>query len=112
MTDDSLQDSHIAEAANAAANAEEARQKAFKATSQSQREETKDIFVHAMREVLTEGDEGTKTLLLQKIPLLCIDMLVMKGDVREIKTNLKWVMWLVMGGVAGVCGIAVMLLIK
>lgn len=49
------------------------------------REETKNIFVRAMREVLTTGDEGTKTLLLQKIPLLCTDMLTMKRDISTIK---------------------------
>ncbi len=69
-----LMESHGAEAVNAIAVAEEARQKSFQAS-----------VVHAIREVLTEGDEGTKRLLIQKIPLLCSDMMVMKGDIATIK---------------------------
>ncbi len=67
------------------------------------REETKNIFVHAMREVLTQGDEGTKSLLIQKIPLLCIDIMKIKGD-------LVWIKWLLMGMVGGIGVLAISLL--
>jgi hypothetical protein len=51
----------------------------------SENERTLGIFVKAMREVLTEGDEGTKALLIKKIPLLCTDILIIKGDISLIK---------------------------
>lgn len=98
MTDEAqvLADSHSAEAINAAKNAaeavEKARQSQFEAAVLSQREETKQVFIHAMREVLSTGEEGTKVLLLQKIPLLCTDMLVMKGDIQVIKQVGKYIL--------------------
>lgn len=85
-----LAESHSAEAINAQAVAAEAIEKAresqLAAAVKVNREETLEIFTHAMRAVLTQGDEGTKSLLIQKIPLLCTDMLVIKADIKLIKT--------------------------
>lgn len=99
---------------------ETARKNQLEASVIASRQETKDIFVHAMREVLSTGEEGTKTLLLQKIPLLCTDMLTMKSslaamektqaaalinqttarqDITAIKDNLTWAVRIVLGGV-------------
>lgn len=76
----------VVKAAAAHAEAiETARQVQVEQAMTMTREETKNIFIHAMREILTTGDEGTKVLLLQKIPLLCADMLVMKSDISTIK---------------------------
>lgn len=69
------------------------------------REETKNIFVHAMREVLTTGDEGTKALLIQKIPLLCTDILKIKGD-------LVWIKWICMGMATGIGVFGVSILVN
>lgn len=75
-------------AATAHAEAVEvARQKQVEVAFVTNREETKNIFAQAMREVLSTGDEGTKTLLLQKIPLLCTDILTMKADSTAIKKD-------------------------
>lgn len=71
----------------------------------SNREETLKIFTHAMREVLTAGDEGTKALLIQKIPLLCTDILRIKGD-------LFWIKWLLMGMCGGLGLFAVSVLVN
>lgn len=80
---DALIESHNAEALNALAVAEEAKQKAQSAEMHS-------IVTTAMKEVLTQGDEGTKRLLIQKIPLLCTDVMTIKNDIRDIKNNQKW----------------------
>lgn len=62
---------------------------------QAHKEETLQIFTKAMRAVLTQGDEGTKSLLIQKIPLLCTDILSIKSDIR-------WIKWIGSGIVAGI----------
>lgn len=90
--DDPLVDSHNAEALNAVAVAEEAKQKAQAAQMHT-------VVTSALQEVLTQGDEGTKRLLIQKIPLLCSDILKIKGD-------LVWIKWFIMG-IAGGIGLLV-----
>lgn len=82
---------------------EESRKAQLDAVVEAHKNETKEMFVRAMREVLTQGDEGTKSLLIQKIPLLCADIMKMKGD-------LFWIKWLLMGMVAGVGLLTVSLL--
>lgn len=83
------------EAATAHAEAVETSHKAqLESAILSNRDETLKIFTHAMREVLSTGEEGTKALLIQKIPLLCTDILKIKGD-------LFWIKWLLMGMCAG-----------
>lgn len=94
------------EAAAAHAEAvETARKSQLESAILSNRDETLKIFTHAMREVLTTGDEGTKALLIQKIPLLCTDILRIKGD-------LFWIRWLLTGLIAGVGLFAVSVLIN
>ena len=85
-------------ATQAASAVEESRS----ATMQVHQQETLNIFTQAMRQVLTEGDEATKKLLIQKIPLLCTDILTMKGDIRDIRNDAKWQKWLLMGIVGGI----------
>lgn len=63
------------------------------------------LILDTMRKVLTEGDEGTKRLLIQKIPLLCADILKMKVD-------LVWIKWLLMGVVGGIGLLALATLTK
>lgn len=97
MTDQSnIAEASSADAVQAAAAHAEAVEHARKAQLESaifsNREETKQIFAQAMREVLTTGDEGTKTLLLQKIPLLCTDILTMKADMALLKELAKYIL--------------------
>lgn len=83
---------------------EEARKRQLEAAIISSRGETLDIFTRAMREVLSTGEEGTKVLLLQKIPLLCADILVIKADMR-------WIKWFVTGIAGGIGAIVLAILI-
>jgi hypothetical protein len=55
------------------------------------------VVTAALKEVLTQGDEGTKRLLIQKIPLLCTDVMTMKNDLRDIKNDGKWTKWIMSG---------------
>lgn len=100
MTDE-LTEAKIAEAANAAATASEASSNATQVQLESllktNQQETYSNLVRAIREVLTTGDEGTKKLLIQKIPLLCTDILTMKGDIVLIKSIGKYIL-IAMGG--------------
>lgn len=69
---------------------EKARSSQIQEAIEQQREDMFEVFKQGMRELLTEGDEGTKTLLLQKIPLLCTDIIVIKKDIGWIRTMLVW----------------------
>jgi len=71
-------------------------------------EHTVEQIAGAFRRVLSEGENGSQSnraILIKRIPIICNDILQMKSD-------LKWIRWMVMGGVAGICGLAVMLLAK
>lgn len=91
IADTSSEDAVKAAAAHAQA-VEDARRAQLESAIFSSREETKQIFAQAMREVLSTGDEGTKTLLLQKIPLLCTDILTMKADMSLLKELAKYIL--------------------
>lgn len=93
----------VAAAASHAEAVENARKSQLESAILSNRDETLKIFTHAMREVLTTGEEGTKALLIQKIPLLCTDILKIKGD-------LFWIKWLLCGLVSGVGLLSISLL--
>lgn len=84
-----LAESQSAEAVNAAAVHAEAVEKSRKAQLDSaivsHREETLSLFKGALRDILSEGNEGTKMLLIQKIPLLCADIITIRGDITWIK---------------------------
>jgi hypothetical protein len=84
MSDDPLAESLRAEAVNSAAIHEEAQAKARSADMHA-------VITTALQEVLTQGDEGTKRLLIQKIPLLCTDVMTIKGDIRDVKNDIKWI---------------------
>ncbi len=73
-----LAESKLAEATHAVAIAHEANANAREA-------QMYDTVFKAFREVLTEGDEGTKALLIKKIPLLCTDVMLIKSDIATIK---------------------------
>lgn len=68
---DPLIESHNAEALNAVAVLEEARQKAMHTS-----------LVGALREVL--NDEGGSPLLIKRIPFICTDILKIKSDISWI----------------------------
>lgn len=106
MEDNDIASVQAVDAAAAHAEAIEfARKSQLESAIISNREETLKIFTHAMREVLSTGDEGSKSLLIQKIPLLCTDILKIKGD-------LFWIKWLLMGMCGGLGLFAVSVLIN
>lgn len=83
-----LADSLSAESVNAAAvhaeSVEKSRAAQISAAIKENQDGLVDVFTHAMRAVLTEGDEGTKALLIKKIPLLCTDIMTMKSTLSWI----------------------------
>lgn len=59
-----------------------------------------ETMASAFRQVLSEGaasDEGSRAILIKRIPIICNDILTMKSDLR-------WIRWLVVG-IAGGIGI-------
>lgn len=84
---------------------ERARMAQVEAAMKKNQAETTEMIFNGLRRVLTEGEEGTKMLLLKKVPLLCTDMLKMKSD-------LQWIKWLLMGMVGGVGVLTIALLVK
>jgi len=58
-------------------------------------------IAEAFRKVLSEGLEGQsenqRVILIKRIPIIC-------NDILEIKSDMKWVKWLVMG-IGGAIGI-------
>lgn len=80
---DPLVESHNAEAIQATAVAEEAKQKAAHAS-----------LVEALKEVLSDNDDdGSRPMLIKRIPLIC-------NDIRSIKNDLRWMKYLGGGFVA------------
>jgi len=78
-------------------------------------DKTVDQIASAFRKVLSEGeagDESNRAILIKRIPIICNDILEIKNALLTLKTNQEWIKWLVMGGVAGICGLAVILLTK
>lgn len=68
-----LMESHNAEAIQAGAVAEEAKQKAFHVS-----------IVTALKEVLDDNSgDGSRPILIKRIPLIC-------NDIRDIKADLRW----------------------
>lgn len=79
---DPLQESHNAEAVNAIAVAEEAKQKAFHTQ-----------LVGALREVLVDDDSDSLPMRLKRIPFICT-------DIKDIKSDLRWMKWVAIAGVS------------
>lgn len=82
MPNEPLKEAKIAEAAHATAVAHQA-------TSEAREVQIHETLYNVFREILTEGDEGTKKLLIQKIPLLCTDIMTLKNDVKHIKGSME-----------------------
>lgn len=66
----------------------------------------------AFRRVLSEGEgtgdvtgENRRTILIKRIPIICNDILEIKGD-------MKWIKWLVMGVAGGIGLLALAFLTK
>lgn len=98
-----LVEAKVAEAAHAQAVATEAHANARSA-------QTREDLYSVFKEILTEGDEGTKKLLIQKIPLLCTDIMSLKAAIDDIKSaiernnaDMRWLKWIGTGfvGVGG-----------
>ncbi len=48
-------------------------------------------MAEAFRKVLSEGpNEGERTILIKRIPIIC-------NDIIEIKSDMRWVKWISMG---------------
>ena len=58
-----------------------------------------DELVQALREVLTEGEQSEKAMLIKRIPFIC-------NDIRDIKNSLWW-----QSRIAGVVGTVVLTLL-
>lgn len=56
---------------------------------------TKDALLEGLKEVFGEGDQNNPQqmkVLVQRIPILCIDIKNMGNDITEIRDNQKWAM--------------------
>lgn len=92
-------------AAEHAALTEEARSAQLADALRFQDERMSKLMIDTIRQVLTEGDEGTKKLLIQKIPLLCVDVL-------KIKSDIQWIKWFILGIAGGIGGLVILFLAK
>lgn len=83
-------------------------------TSMEKNNERIEEIASAFRKVLGEdeytGADGNnrRLVLIKRIPIICQDVMEMKGDIRDMKSDYKWIKWLVVG-IAG--GIGALLLI-
>ncbi len=64
----------------------------------------------AFRKVLSEGEtgdisNGRRAILIKRIPIICLDIMQIKGD-------MKWIKWLVMGIAGGIGLLAIAFLTK
>jgi len=66
-----------------------------------------ELFAEAFRKVLSEGEAGNeaqRAVLIKRIPIIC-------NDIIEMKLDLKWIKWLVMG-IAGGIGVLALAFLK
>lgn len=56
---------------------------------------TIEQLASAFRKVLGEDESGNRAILIKRIPIIC-------NDVMQIKADLQWIKWLVMGVVGGI----------
>lgn len=80
---DPLAESKVAESANAAANAQQAKHEAYEA-------QLHETLVNALREVLVDGESEERPMLIKRIPFICKDIIDMKDDIKDISGNIKW----------------------
>lgn len=74
----------------------------------NEHEQSVENMATAFRKVLSEGlpgAEGNRTILIKRIPIICNDILQMKADIG-------WIKWLLMGLVGGVGALALMYLTR
>lgn len=72
----------------------------------NQHEEEVEKMATAFRRVLSEGlpeEEGQRSILIKRIPIICADIL-------QMKANLQWIKWLVVGITGGIGALIVMIL--
>lgn len=79
----------------------------MKEKSDMEHEKTVNHMAEAFRKVLSEGVEGggQRTILIKRIPIIC-------NDILQIKSDLSWIKWLMMGIVGGVGALALTYLTK
>jgi len=90
---DPLAESKTAEAAHAAAFAKQADIEALHSG-----------LVQAIKEAFTDDDPINRPLLIRRIPAIC-------NDIRDIKADMKWIKWLVVGMTTGIGSIVVAVII-
>lgn len=103
MTDEAKQvtsEAASAESINAAANAQEAAEKARAAQIREIMAESDERMARIMTAALKEtfgADDTGKYAAVVRIPLICKDITSMKDDISTINDNIKWVVRLVLG---------------
>jgi hypothetical protein len=85
---DILTEARVAEAANAAAVAQEAASNAHEA-------QIHGALIKALREVLVDGENEERPMLIKRIPFIC-------NDIRDIKSDMRWIKWLAMSLAGGI----------
>lgn len=70
-------------------------------------QQTVEHMAEAFRKVLSEGEVGVgqRAILVKRIPIIC-------NDILQIKSDLSWIKWLMMGIVGGVGALALTYLTK
>jgi hypothetical protein len=95
-------DSASAEHAHAQAVATEAAEKARAAQLREIMEESDQrmtrMLTAALKETFGPEDKGTYANIV-RIPLICQDLKTLRGDVSDIKDNIKWAVRVVIGAV-------------
>lgn len=102
-TDAELASAEAAHKAKTAAQAvEHAREVQLAQVVEETAQRTKEALLEGLKEVFGEGD-GQDTdqmkVLVRRIPILCTNIEVMHTDIAAIKSNLNWVVRLVLGSV-------------
>ncbi len=59
----------------------------------------------AFRRVIGEDGEGNRAVLIKRIPIIC-------QDIMQIKTDMSWIKWLVMGMVGGMGALVIIYFTK
>lgn len=52
-------------------------------------------FVAALKEVLSDAETDGSPLLIKRIPFIC-------NDIRDIKSDMRWIKWIGSGIVGGI----------
>lgn len=87
-----LLEAKLAEAAHQAAVSHEA-------TSNAREAQMHETLVKALREVLVDGNDEERPMLIKRIPFICRDILAINEKVSAINDNIKWGVRIVLGAV-------------